>query len=58
LEAFESIALFIDTIVFLQNNISMGVHPHPVEDILFHDPTMSIFRSILQVGEQIIPLTL
>jgi len=38
MEAFKSIAFFIDTIVFLQNNVSMGVLPRPVEDILSTTP--------------------
>jgi len=47
MEAFESITLFIDAIVFFQNNVSMGMLPHPLEDIRFHDPALSLFRGIL-----------
>jgi len=50
MEALESITLFID-VIFFQNNISVGVLLHPSEDILFHDPELSLFRGILQVGE-------
>jgi len=58
METLESIALFINVIFFFQNDISMVVLPHYSENILFHDPKSSLFKSILQVGKQIICPTL
>jgi len=58
MKTLESIVLFIDAVVFFQNDIFVIILPHHSEDILFHDPESSLFRSILQVGKQIIRPTL
>ena len=58
MEASENVAFLIDVVIFLQNNVSLGMLSHPLEDILVRNPTLSLFRGILQVGEQIIPPTL
>jgi len=58
MKAPENVALLVDAIVFLQNNVSLGMLLHPPEDILVRNPALSIFRDILQVKEQIIPPTL
>ena len=50
----ENVALLID-VIFLQNNVSLDMLPHPLEDILVRNPTMRLFRGIFQIGEQIIP---
>jgi len=54
MEALENVALLID-IILLQNNVSLNMLPHPLEDILVRNPTMSLFRGIFHIGEQIIP---
>ena len=58
METLEIVALFVDVVVFFQNDVSMVVLPHHSEDILFYDPVSSLFRSNLQVGEKIILSTL
>jgi len=58
MEAPENVALLIDAVIFLQNNISLGMLPHPSEDILVRNPSMSLFRGILKVEEQITSPTL
>ena len=54
MEAPEKVALLID-VIFLQNNVSLDMLPHPLEDIFLRNPTISLFRGIFYVGEQIIP---
>ena len=51
MEAPENFALLIDSVIFLHNNISLGMMSHPSEDILVRNPALSLFRGILQVGE-------
>ena len=58
MEAPENVTLLIDAVIFLQNNVSLGMLSHPSEDIFVRNPTLSLFRGILQAWEQIIPLTL
>jgi len=58
METLEIVALFVDVVVFFQNDVSMVVLPHHSEDILFYDLGSSLFRSNLQVGEKIILSTL
>ena len=54
MEILENIVLFVDVIIFFQNEFSVVVLPHHSEDILFDDLESSLFRSILQAGKQII----
>ena len=54
----ENVTLLLGTIIFFQDHISVGMFLHPPENVLVRNPAVSRFRSIFQVGEQIIPLTL
>jgi len=51
MKAPENVTLLIDTIIFFQDNISLGMLFHPLEDILVYNPVVSRCRSILQFGE-------
>ena len=55
METPENVALLIDVVIFLQNNVSLDMLPHPLEDILVRNPTISLFKGIFHVGKQIIP---
>jgi len=47
MEAPENVALLIDVVIFLQNDDSFGMLPHPSEYILVRNPAMSLFKGIL-----------
>ena len=51
IETLERITLFVDAIVFFQNDVSMVVLPHYSEDILFYDPKSSLFKNNFLVGK-------
>ena len=38
MEAPENVALLLDVVIFLQNNVSLGMLLHPLEDILIRNP--------------------
>jgi len=58
MKTLKNISLFIDIVVFFQNDVSMIVLPHHSKNILLHHPESSFFMSFLQSGKQIICLTL
>jgi len=57
MKTLENISLFINTVIFFQNDVSMIVLPHHSKDVLYH-PESSFFRRFLQSGKQIIHPTL
>jgi len=52
MEAPENVTLLIDTIIFFQDNISLGMLFHPPEDVLVCNPAVSRFRSISRLGNR------
>ena len=52
MEASENVALLIDAVIFHQNNVSLGMLPHPSKDILVHNPAMSLFRIFSRLGNK------
>jgi len=51
MEAPKNVALLIDAIVFLQNNVSLGMLLHPSEDILVRNPALSLFKLLFELIE-------
>jgi len=52
MKALENVTLLIDAIILFQNNISLGMLFHPLEDIFICNPAVSRFRSIFQLGNR------
>ena len=58
MKTLESISLFINTIVFFQDDVSMVMLSHHSKDVLLYYPELSFFMSFLQSEKQIIRPTL
>jgi len=47
MKAPKNVTLLIDTVIFFQDNISLGMLFHPPEGIIVCNPAVDRFRSIL-----------